>query len=356
MYEKSCTEGDVSMNEMKELILVVDDDTMNLRIAERLLEREYRIVCVESGQEVLEYLEHTKPHLMLLDLHMPEMDGFEVMQRMKERSLLNDIPVIFLTADNDTESEIRGFREGASDFIKKPFVVDIMMQRIRRILELNRLQKNLQQEVEKKTREAEQRRQKVERLSTQIMHTLGETIDAKDKYTNGHSVRVAEYAREIARRDGKSEQEQEDIYYIGLLHDIGKIGIPNTIINKSSGLTDEEYTIMKDHPKIGADILGTMTEIPGLAVGAHWHHELYNGTGYPDGLKGEEIPEVARIIGVSDAYDAMTSKRSYRDVMPQDVVKEELKKGSGTQFDPHFVEIMLQMMEDDKEYRMCARS
>lgn len=340
----------------RERILVVDDDVMNVKIAERLLESYYFVDCATSGKEALEYLKHACPNLILLDLHMPEMDGFEVIQKIKEQDALQDIPIIFLTADNDSEAEIRGFREGALDFIKKPFIADIMLQRIQRILELDRLQKNLQREVEKQTRTAEQRREKVERLSMQIMLTLGETIDAKDKYTNGHSVRVAQYAREIAKRAGKSMQEQEDIYYIGLLHDIGKIGIPNQIINKTSGLTDEEYKIMKDHTKIGADILGTMTEIPGLSIGAHWHHELYNGSGYPDGLKGKDIPEIARIIGVSDAYDAMTSKRSYRDVMPQEDVKAELRKGSGTQFDPEFVEIMLQMMEEDVDYRLCART
>lgn len=341
--------------EEKELILVVDDDLMNLKIAERMLDTRFRIDCATSGKEALAYLERKCPDLVLLDLHMPEMDGFEVMRKMKEQVSLREIPVIFLTADNDSESEIRGFREGALDFIKKPFIADIMLQRICRILDLDRLQKKLQQEVEKQTRSAESRRKKVERLSLQIMLTLAETIDAKDKYTNGHSVRVAEYAREIAKRAGKSQQEQEDIYYIGLLHDIGKIGIPNQIINKTSGLTEEEYMIMKDHARIGSDILGTMTEIPGLSVGAHWHHELYNGAGYPDGLKGEEIPEIARMIGVADAYDAMTSKRSYRDVMPQEDVKAELRKGKGTQFDPYFAEVMLQMMEEDKNYQMCAR-
>lgn len=353
---ESMQQKQTGKTEDKERILVVDDDRMNVKVAERLLNSYYFVDCATSGKEALGYLSEEHPDLILLDLHMPEMDGFEVIQRIKEQEALQDIPVIFLTADNDSEAEVRGLREGALDFIKKPFIADIMLQRIQRILELDRLQKNLQQEVEKQTRTAEQRREKVERLSLQIMLTLGETIDAKDKYTNGHSVRVAQYAREIAKRAGKNAQEQEDIYYIGLLHDIGKIGIPNQIINKTSGLTEEEYKIMKDHARIGADILGTMTEIPGLSTGAHWHHELYNGAGYPDGLKGEEIPEIARIIGVSDAYDAMTSKRSYRDVMPQEEVKEELRKGSGTQFDPQFVEIMLQMMEEDADYRMCART
>lgn len=218
--------------------------------------------------------------------------------------------------------------------------------------ELNKRQENLLQELQVQTQQSEQRREKLERLTEQIMLTLAETIDAKDTYTNGHSVRVAGYAREIAKRAGKSPQYQQDIYFIGLLHDIGKIGIPNTIINKTSGLTEEEYQIMKDHTRIGADILSKMTEIPDLKVGARWHHELYNGAGYPDGLKGDIIPETARIIGVADAYDAMTSKRSYRDVLPQDVVKKELEKGRGTQFDPYFAGIMLEMIREDTEYHM----
>lgn len=336
----------------KELILVVDDDTINLKIADKMLGESYKVKGVKSGQEALEYLKESIPNLILLDLHMPEMDGFEVIRRLKGNDEWRNIPVVFLTADNDREIEVRGFGEGALDFITKPFIADIMLQRIKRILELDHLQKNLQMEVKKQTKTAEERREKVERLSLQVMLTLANTIDAKDSYTNGHSERVAEYAKEIAKRLGKSEQEQQDIYYAGLLHDIGKIGIPDTIINKTSSLTDEEYAIIKSHPLIGSDILKKMDEIPGLSVGAHWHHELYNGGGYPDGLKGEEIPEMARIIGVADAYDAMTSKRSYRDVLPQDVVREEIVKGKGIQFDPKFADIMLQMIDEDRNYEM----
>lgn len=210
----------------------------------------------------------------------------------------------------------------------------------------------LQKEVEKQTRQAEERRRQVERLLNQLMNALAETIDAKDSYTNGHSLRVAQYAKEIAKRAGKTAEEQERIYYIAMLHDIGKIGIPDSIITKSSSLSDKEYFVTRKHPEIGADILANITEIPDLGVGAHWHHERYDGTGYPDGLKGTEIPETARVIAVADAYDAMASKRSYRDVLPQREVYEEIKKGKGTQFDPFFAEIMLQMMEEDKDYGM----
>ena len=199
---------------------------------------------------------------------------------------------------------------------------------------------------------AENAERKVERLSEQIMKALASTIDAKDKYTNGHSFRVAEYAEEMLRRSGGSFKEQEEVYYMGLWHDIGKIGIPDKIIRKTSGLTEEEYILIKSHPVIGANILKNISEIPGLAVGARWHHEKYDGSGYPDCLKGEEIPVMARIIAVADAYDAMASRRSYRDVLPQQVVREELKNGKGKQFDPYYADIMIGMIDDDKEYKL----
>ncbi len=336
-------------------ILIVDDDVVNLKIAEKLLNNIYKVVCVESGKAALSYLEDNIPDIILLDIHMPVMSGLDVIKEIKKNDEIKDIPIIFLTADNDMESEVECFKEGASDFIAKPFIAEIMHARIKRLLELGRLQKHLEREVEKQTKRAEERREKVERLSLEIMHTLAKTIDAKDKYTNGHSVRVAEYAMEIARRIGKNKQEQQDIYFIGLLHDIGKIGIPEAIINKTTKLTDEEYAIIKKHPLIGAEILKNMTELPGLLIGARWHHEMYDGHGYPDGLKGKDIPEIARIIGVADAYDAMTSRRSYRDVLPQEVVKNEIEKGKGKQFDPEFANVMLKMIAEDKEYKLCDR-
>ena len=212
--------------------------------------------------------------------------------------------------------------------------------------ELEDLRQNLQQEVERQT-------ERSERISLQALKTLAVTIDAKDKYTNGHSVRVAEYAREIVRRSGGTEKEQEEIYYIGLLHDIGKIGVPDDIINKASKLTDEEFKVIKTHPVIGAQILKNISmDIPGIEVGARWHHEKYAGGGYPEGLKGEQIPKVARIIGVADAYDAMTSKRSYRDVLPQHVVRKEFVEKSGIQFDPVYAKLMVEMIDEDADYRM----
>lgn len=333
-------------------ILVVDDDAMNLHIARKMLKGRYTTSSVDSGEAALEYLKATIPDMILLDVHMPGMGGFEVMRRLQENPVYKEIPVVFLTADIDHETEVMGFHLGASDFITKPFVAEIMLQRMNRVIQLDRLQKNLQREVDRQTKVAEERRRKVERLSLQVMSALVATIDAKDKYTNGHSMRVAGYSKEIAKRIGKTRQEQEDIYYVGLLHDIGKIGIPVEIINKPSMLTAEEYEIIKTHPAIGSDILKNISEMPDIGVAARWHHERYDGKGYPDGLKGGEIPELARIIGVADAYDAMTSKRSYRDILPQAVVRAEIAKGRGSQFDPQYADVMLAMIDEDTQYHL----
>lgn len=194
-----------------------------------------------------------------------------------------------------------------------------------------------------------------ERFTLQMVTALAQTVDAKDSYTKGHSQRVADYSKEIAKRLNKNAEFQRRIYYMGLLHDIGKIGIPDYIINKTDKLTDEEFDTIKSHPKIGAQVLKTITEMPTLYFGARWHHERYDGKGYPDGLKGDEIPLEARIIAVADVYDAMTSKRSYRDVLPQDVVREEMKKAKRTQLDPYLANIMLEMIDEDTRYMMRER-
>ncbi|MGN0435901.1 MAG: response regulator [Wujia sp.] len=350
--EKGPDVASLSYDDETPSILVVDDDAMNLKIAEKMLSTSFKVYCVNSGKTAIKFARKNKPDIILLDLHMPGMDGFAVIEEMKKDAVTEDIPVIFLTADNDREVEVKGFLAGAQDFITKPFIADIMIQRVNRILELDRLRKNLQHEVEKQTRKAEGRRKKVEKKSLQAMKTLAATIDAKDKYTNGHSMRVAEYSRMIVAKLGWDEKQQEDIYYMALLHDVGKIGIPDDIINKTSHLTDEEFAKIKQHPVIGADILKNISELPEIGIGARWHHERYDGKGYPDGLKGTEIPEYARIIGVADSYDAMTSKRSYRDILAQSVVRAEIEKCKGTQFDPEFADIMLEIIDEDTEYRL----
>jgi len=185
-----------------------------------------------------------------------------------------------------------------------------------------------------------------------VVEALAASIDAKDAYTKGHSSRVADYAREISRRHGDSEAMQEEIHMMGLLHDVGKIGIPDAVINKPGRLNNEEFDLIKSHPDIGSKILSKTSGMAGTSDGVRWHHERFDGKGYPDGLSGYDIPEKARIIAVADSYDAMTSKRSYRNAMDQEVVRKEIEKGKGTQFDPEFADIMIQMIDEDKDYHM----
>ena len=332
---------------------VVDDDQSNLKAAERILTTHgYKVSCMSSGEELLEFIKQNTPDVILLDLHMEGIDGFETMIRLQQFRHSRDIPVIVLTADDDSETETKVLAAGARDFVAKPFTASVLVMRVKNTIDLMRLQNDLKQEVKEKTDEILSEQKRIESLSLQIVQTLAGTIDAKDNYTRGHSGRVADYSREIARRAGYSGQAQEEVYMMGLLHDVGKIGVPDSVINKPSRLTEEEYDVIKTHPVVGFEILKNITEMPKLAVGARWHHERFDGTGYPDGLSGKNIPEEARIIAVADAYDAMSSRRSYHSIFAQKYIVSELEKGKGTQFDPDFAEIMLQIIREDKDYIM----
>ena len=334
---------------MEERVVIVDDDAIILKSAKTVLsEAGFKVTCLKSGRLLLDYVEKNTIDMLLLDIKMPDLDGFETLKLLRlweKENSRKEIPVIFFTADDDCQSETIGLSMGAMDFIRKPFVAEVLTLRVRHLLDLIRLQRDLHAEVEKKTRE-------IEGLSIHIVQTLAEAIDAKDTYTKGHSSRVAEYSREIARRAGYTTEKQEEIYMMGLLHDVGKIGVPNAVINKPGRLTDEEFEIIKTHPGRGAKILQNIEEMPKLAIGARCHHERYDGRGYPDRISGEDIPEEARIIAVADAYDAMTSNRSYRGVLPQDVVRSEVEKGSGTQFDPKFAAIMLEIIKEDVDFKL----
>ena len=336
-------------------ITVVDDDAANRKTADRILSfNGFQVNCLSSGEELLSFLKESKskPDLILLDIHMTGIDGFETMKELKKMKNARNIPVIFLTADDDADTEAKALLAGAMDFLVKPFIDTVMLLRVRHTIDLIRLEADLKKEVKRMSGEIIREHEKNERLSLQVVKTLAGAIDAKDKYTNGHSVRVAEYSREIARRAGYSEKAQEEIYMMGLLHDVGKIGISDAVINKPSKLTPEEYAMIKTHPTVGYEILKNITEMPKLAVGAKWHHERYDGKGYPDGLSGKSIPEEARIISVADAYDAMSSHRSYHDVFAQQYIIGEFMNGRGTQFDPTYADIMLKMIAEDVEYQM----
>ncbi len=333
---------------MNPQVIVVDDDPIILKKAwNTLTDAGCKVIALKSGKALLNHImDNPVPDLILMDISMPEMDGFEVIEKLKKRDdKWREVPVIFLTANEDENSETKGLSLGAMDFIRKPFVASVLVLRVKHNVELIRLQRDLESMVDEKTRENEN-------LFLHVVESLADAIDAKDNYTKGHSGRVAVYSKEIAKRYGYDEKRQEKIFMMGLLHDVGKIGVPDEVINKTEQLSDAEITRIKKHPGIGGKILSNIEEMPELAAGAKWHHERYDGTGYPQGLSGDEIPEEARIIAVADAYDAMTSNRSYRGALPQEVVRREIEKGSGTQFDKKFVDIMLQMIDEDTEYQM----
>ena len=326
-------------------IVVVDDDPIILKRAwNTLTNAGYKVILMKSGDALLEYSKTSPaPDLILMDISMPEMDGFETVGELKKKEDgWRHTPVFFLTGSEDEESETKGLSLGAMDFIRKPFVADVLVLRVQHAVELIRLQRDLETMVDEKTKENEN-------LFLHVVESLADAIDAKDNYTKGHSGRVAAYAKEIARRYGYDEKHQEKIFMMGLLHDVGKIGVLDEVINKPGRLTEEEFALMKKHPGIGGKILGNIKEMPELAAGAKWHHERYDGKGYPQGLSGDDIPEEARIIAVADAYDAMTSNRSYRGALPLDVVRGEIEKGKGTQFDPKFADIMLEMLKEQQE-------
>lgn len=311
-------------------IVVVDDDMANLLMAGNVMSKNgMRVTALKSGKALLEYIEANEvPDLCLLDVKMPEMNGFETLKALRASKKGKELPVIFLTADESEEAETKGLSLGAMDFIKKPFVPEVLVLRAKHIIDLVRLQRNLAHEVEVKTEENH-------KLFIHVLSALASAIDAKDIHANGHSGRVAKYAKEIAKRYGYNERKQDDTYIIGLLHDVGKIGLPDNLSN-------EDTEKIKEHTVLGARLLVGIKEMPSLALGAKYHHERYDGSGYPDGRAGERIPEQARIIAVADSYDKMT----YRDKLSQNDVRNEIERGKGTQFDPKFADIMLKMIDE----------
>ena len=345
---KASEKGLASETDKKNRILVVDDDEVVCENARQILGDGFTVVSCMDGRDAVSVAKKEMPDLILLDINLVGKNGFEVLEALKDDATVKDIPVMFITADEDREKEALALKNGALDFVRKPFIPEVLIQRSWRIINLDRLQKDLRGEVRQQTKRAD-------RITKEMMVALSHTVDAKDHYTNGHSGRVAAYAAEIGRRMDKTPEEQKKLYEIGLLHDIGKIGIPEEIINKTERLTDEEFARIKEHTVIGCEILRGIKDMPELTDGARSHHERYDGSGYPDGLSGDAIPEVARIICVADCYDAMTSTRTYSDPKPQEVVRAEIERCSGKQFDPAIADIMLAMIDDDKDFIMNER-
>jgi len=322
-------------------VLIVDDTVENLDILTEVLKDEYNIKVAINGAMALKVAEKTLPDIILLDIMMPDMDGYEVCLRLKNNPLTTKIPVIFVTAKNQELDEIRGFALGAVDYITKPINSVIAKIRIRTHLALSDTKKNLEIEIKEKTKELYETR-------LEIIHKLSKAAEYRDDATGHHIERVSTYSYVIAKEYGLDESECETILNAAPMHDIGKIGIPDYILKKPGKLSYEEFDIIKKHPVIGSEIIGNTDNglIRIAKIIALEHHEKWNGEGYPKGLKGEEINLYARITTVADVFDSLLSKRPYKDAWFPDKTIEWIKNQSGEHFDPKVINAFLRAIPE----------
>ncbi|MCQ2090855.1 MAG: response regulator [Fibrobacter sp.] len=333
-------------------ILVVDDTKTNIEVLEGILSNDYDMYVALNGKKALMLAEKVKPDLILLDVMMPEMDGYETLRQMRANGLVENTPVIFLTAKADSKSEQTGLDLGAVDYITKPFNPDLVRLRIKNQLEFKHQRDHLHDIVDEQT--------KTLRTTLNVMlNCLGSLAEHRDTDTGEHIKRTQVVVQMLAEklkhhpRFAQFIPNQEYIgYYAGAapLHDIGKVGIPDEILHKPGRLDDQERDVMSAHPQIGYDVLVRATrelgEHPLVRIAADitlYHHERWDGLGYPTKKKGDEIPVGARLMAVADVYDALVSRRPYKEPFSHDVAVGEIKKGSGTQFDPDVVEAFIEI-------------
>ena len=342
-------------------ILMIDDVRLNLASARDVLQDEYELYEAMSAKEGFEKLEKITPDLILLDINMPEMSGYEMLEKMMKSRRLSKIPVIFLTAETRASSEVKGFDLGAVDFITKPFVGTVMKRRIKTQLELSAYRNTLENMVAEKVAENE-------KLQDMLSVGFAELVESRDGITGGHIKNTSIYFDEFVDRlksVPRYKEEMTDDYIKSVkrsapLHDIGKIGIDDIVLRKQSTLVKSEMNYMKTHSELGAATfhkIRTMmfpdNEFLKIAEDmAMYHHERWDDTGYPMGLKGEEIPLCARIMSIVDVYDALTSRRPYKEPFSHEKSMAIIVEGRGTQFDPELVDEFVNMAEVIKECLM----
>lgn len=320
----------------KHTILIVDDEADNLQLLKRTLRKDYNILSATNGKEALDIVEKHgyEIALILSDQRMPVMSGTEFLSNTMKK--YPNIIKMLLTGYSDIDAMVEGVNScNLFQYLSKPFEPEDLKFTIQggiNAFELTVSKNNLLNELRE--------------LFFTTIKSISSALDAKDTYTNGHSFRVTLYSLMIANAVDMGEIEIEDLEMAGLLHDIGKIGIPRSIICKPGKLTDDEFTMMKQHPEIGEKILNGIKRLDNATNWLNKHHERWDGRGYPFGVKGEEIPLPARILAVADTYDAMTSDRSYRKGLPHEVAVEEIKKCSGAQFDPEIAEAFLSIEKE----------
>jgi putative two-component system response regulator len=326
-------------------VLVVDDTPTNLAILRQTLEPEgYKLFFANSGEKALEIATKNLPDLILLDVMMPGIDGFETCNRLKNQAETKNIPIIFVTAKTEMEDIIEGFEKGGVDYILKPFQQKEVCVRVRTHLELSELRKNLEQKVQERTQQLNDSR-------LEIVRRLGKAAEFKDNETGSHVIRMSQYSELLGKAYGMSDEECEMLLNASPMHDVGKIGIPDRVLLKPGKLNEEEWEIMKTHAEMGAEILseGTSEVLKMSQIVAITHHERWDGSGYPNGLKGKEIPLVGRIVTIADVFDALTSERPYKKAWSVEDAIKVLEEESGKHFDPSLVplfkEILPQVLE-----------
>lgn len=336
------------------LLLVIDDNPEFLKLMKILLQDEYDLILCTSGEEGLTLLREKNPDLVLCDVQMPGMDGFMFARKVKEDEETKHIPIILVTALAGSEMVSEGIQAGGDDYISKPFDSIELKARIQSMLRIRDVEAELALANRNLSIRTEDLVKRQRSLFLSTVKSLASAIDAKDKYTRNHSARVTEFTLKIAQNMGLSKKDMESLELASLLHDIGKIAVPEHILNKPDKLTDEEFKLIKEHPERGEFILGPVLELKEVGMIVRSHHEKYDGTGYPDGLKGNEIPLGSRIMGVADAYDSIISDRPYRNATSHRRAVKEIIACSGTQFDPEVVEHFLDVhhtfkLEDEEK-------
>jgi len=325
------------------LILVIDDNPEVLKLMKMLLSDEFDLEMTTSAEKGVALLKEKSPDLVLCDVMMPGMDGHAFSRAVKGDESLKHIPIILVTARTGAEMLAQGIQAGADDYISKPFDSVELKARIRSLLRFREVESELalvNRNLKMRTSDLVNQQRS---LFLSTVKSLASAIDAKDEYTRHHSTRVTEFTLKIARKMSFSEKEIGDLELAALLHDVGKIAVPENILNKPGKLTDQEYALIKEHSARGESILSPVIELKDIARIVRAHHEHYDGTGYPDGLKGQEIPLGARIMAVADAYDSITSERPYRKAASHRFAMKEIIRSSGVQFDPEVVEHFLEI-------------
>lgn len=333
----------------QEKILVVDDEEAIREVVTTLLEAQgYQCATVGNGRLAQEQLQKDSPDLVLSDMVMPEMDGMRLLEWLRGRD--PDLPVIMVTAMHDLSTALEAMRRGAYDYILKPFEKDQLFLCVRRALEHRRLvlenrnyQRNLEKLVEERTAQLREAFNQLEQSYDHTLEALGGALDLKDAETEGHSQRVTAYTISIARQMNLEPALLRQIARGAFLHDIGKMAIPDGILRKPGPLTNDERAVMRRHCEIGHEMLMRIPFLHDAAEIVLTHQEFFDGTGYPRGLKGEEIPLGSRIFAVADTLDAMISDRPYRSARSIEAAREEIERCAGTQFDPEVVQVFLAM-------------